>query len=105
MKLFHRIPSWIRNKYFISASAFLVWITFFDSKDLITQYQRKKELTTLRKSKSYYEKEIASESKMLEELKSNPAAIEKFAREKYLMKRDNEELFLIRKPEDKAENK
>ena len=101
MKLFHRIPSWVRNKYLIAASAFLVWIAFFDSKDLITQYQRKRELTALQKSKAYYENEIAKESKLLESLKSNPEAIEKYAREKYLMKRDNEDLYIIQKPENK----
>lgn len=101
MKLVSRIPSWLRNKYFISASAFVVWICFFDSKDLITQYQRRKELTALQKSKAFYQKEIATESKMLDQLKSNPEAIEKYAREKYLMKKDNEDLFLIEKPENK----
>jgi cell division protein FtsB len=53
----------------------------------------------MQESKAYYTAEIAKERKALEELKSNPAAIEKYAREKYLMKRDNEDLFIIQKPE------
>lgn len=70
---------------------------FFDAKDILTQHERTKELHEMQQSKAYYTAEIAKERKALEELKSNPAAIEKYAREKYLMKRDNEDLFIIQK--------
>lgn len=95
MKFFSHIPSWAKNKYFVSLAAFIVWMIFFDTKDLLTQRERTRELRELQESKAYYTAEIAKEKKALEELKSNPAAIEKYAREKYLMKRDNEDLFLI----------
>jgi cell division protein DivIC len=99
MKLFSHIPSWAKNKYLISLVAFIVWMIFFDAKDILTQRERTQELRELQESKAYYTAEIAREKKALEELKSNPAAIEKFAREKYMMKRDNEDLFIIQKPE------
>ena len=99
MKLLSHIPSWAKNKYFISLAAFVVWMIFFDAKDILTQRERTQELRELQESKAYYTAEIAKERKALEELKSNPAAIEKFAREKYMMKRDNEDLFIIQKPE------
>lgn len=99
MKLFSQIPSWLKNKYFISLAAFIIWMLFFDAKDMISQRQRSRELQELQKSKSYFTQEIAKEKKSLEELKTDPAAIEKYAREKYLMKRDNEDLFIIEKPE------
>jgi cell division protein DivIC len=102
MKFLTRIPSWIRNKYLIASVIFFVWIAFFDSKDLLNQYDRKKQLQALQKSKAYFEEEIANERKALEELKSNPAAIEKYAREKYLMKKDDEDLFLIQAPPAEA---
>jgi cell division protein FtsB len=70
-------------------------MVFFDDKDIMTQKERTNELIELQESKAYYLSEIARERKALEELKSNPAAIEKFAREKYFMKRDNEDLFLV----------
>ena len=95
MKLLTHIPSWIRNKYFISAAAFCVVVLFLDRNDFFTQLDRQKELRNLEKSKAYYSKEIVSERKELEALKSNPAIVEKYAREKYLMKRENEELFLV----------
>jgi cell division protein FtsB len=99
MAVLNRIPAFLKNKYLITLAAFVVWILFFDDKDLLTQRERNRELTEMRESKAYYLSEIAKERKSLEELKSNPAAIEKLAREKYLMKRENEDLFLVEKPE------
>jgi len=74
-----------------------VWILFFDNRDLITSHFREKgELLKLQESKKYYEQQIALTRQELDQLKTNPALLEKYAREKYLMKRDNEDLFLIR---------
>ena len=101
MRLFSYIPSFLRNKYFIAASAFVTWMLFFDEKDVFTQRDRRGELDEMKQSKEYFIREIAREQKALEELKSDPAAIEKYARENYLMKRDNEDLFLIHTPENK----
>jgi len=99
MQILSRIPSWAKNKYIITLIAFIIWMIFFDAKDILTQRERGNELREMKESKAYYTAEIAKERKALEELKSNPAAIEKYAREKYLMKRDNEDLFIIQKPE------
>lgn len=95
MKFLSRIPSWLRNKYFISLVAFATILFFFDKNDLLTQYARVIELKELYQSKAYYTAKISSESKDLEQLKTNPATLEKYAREKYMMKRDNEDLFII----------
>jgi len=99
MNLFSRIPSWLKNKYVLTLIAFVLWMIFFDAKDILTQRERSNELRQLQESKAYYTDEIAKERKALEELKSNPAAIEKYAREKYLMKRENEDLFVIQRAE------
>jgi hypothetical protein len=95
MKLLNLIPAWLKNKYFLSVSAFIVWILFFDPRDVFTQMEHHRELKELQVSKAWYEKEIAKESIEAEQLKTNPATIEKYARENYLMKRDNEDIFLI----------
>jgi hypothetical protein len=95
MKLLKLIPAWLKNKYFLSVSAFIVWILFFDPRDVFTQMEHRRELKELQVSKAWYQKEIAKESIEAEQLKSNPATIEKYARENYLMKRDNEDIFLI----------
>lgn len=89
------------NKYLISLAAFVVWMLFFDDRDVMTTHIRQPgELKQLRKSKAFYEQEIVETRKELEALKSNTATIEKYAREKYLMKRDNEDLFLVKEATD-----
>lgn len=95
------IPAWLKNKYFISLASFAAILFFFDKNDLFSQNERRKELRDLQQSKQYYTGQIATERKELEQLKTNPAILEKYAREKYLMKRDNEDLFVLpQKPEN-----
>jgi cell division protein FtsB len=100
MNLLTHIPSWLKNKYLISFTVFCIVILFLDKNDLLTQFDRRKELRELQHSKNYYTTQIATEQKELEALKSNPATVEKYAREKYLMKRDDEELFIIPEKHD-----
>jgi cell division protein DivIC len=96
MKFLTHIPSWLKNKYLLTAAGFIVWILFFDARDFITSHFRERsELQKLEQSKKYYEQQIAVTKQELDQLKTNPAVLEKYAREKYLMKRDNEDLFLI----------
>jgi cell division protein DivIC len=95
MKLLTHIPRFLKNKYLIAIAAFCVVLLFLDKNDLFTQLDRRKELKELQVSRKYYTTQIAAERKELEALKSNPATLEKYAREKYLMKRDGEELFII----------
>ena len=85
----------LRNKYVASIIVFVIWIAFFDRNDLLTQWDRKNELQKLETSKKFYEAEIANTKKDLLELNNNPAILEKFAREKFYLKRPNEEIFLI----------
>ena len=96
MKLSARLPSWHKSKYLLTLTGFAVWMLFFDDRDIITTYYRHRhELKQLQQSKTYYEEQIAGTLKALGQLKLNAATIEKYAREKYLMKRDNEDLFVI----------
>lgn len=95
MKFLKRIPAWIKNKYFLSLSAFIIWILFFDPRDVFTQMEHRRELKELQTSKAWYQKEVAKETAEAEQLKTNPSIVEKYAREKYLMKRDNEDIFII----------
>ncbi len=102
MNKFSFLFTLVRNKYFVSAVVFVVWISFFDRNDLITQYDRKKELEKLETSKNYYQAEITSTKKELSDLSNNPEVLEKIAREKFFLKRPNEEVFII---EDSTEIK
>jgi cell division protein DivIC len=95
LKLIQRLPPWLRNKYFITAIAFAVWLLFFDDRDIITQVRHTRELHQLEESRNYYLDEISSTSAELNKLKSDPATLEKYAREKYRMKKDDEDLYII----------
>jgi len=97
-----RLSQLFRNKFFWVTAAFLVWMLFFDKNDLLSQYQYHQQLSKLKTERDFYTKETEKVSKDLSELSSNPAQLEKFAREKYLMKKDNEDVFVIVK--DKASN-
>lgn len=98
MKLLHHIPSFLRNKYLLSLTVFAVWMVFFDKNDFFTQLERNRNLAEIERSKDYYEQKITESRKFSRDIQSNAAAIEKFAREKYLMKRENEDLFLVQSP-------
>jgi cell division protein FtsB len=90
------IPAWLKNKYILTASFFAVWMLFFDTRDIITtHFKQRGELMRLQESKAYYQQEIEKTRNELEQLKSDPRILEKYAREKYRMKKDNEDLFVI----------
>lgn len=91
----------IKNKYFISVIAFAVWMLFFDKNDILSQYEYRAEVNKLQQEKDFYLKETATVKKDLKELDSNLNTAEKFAREKYFMKKDNEDVFVIVKGETK----
>jgi len=97
----NRLLDIFRNKYFLSAAAFVVWMLFFDKNDMLSQYEYRGEVNKLQAEKEFYEKEIATVKKDLNELSTNLNTAEKFAREKYLMKKDNEDVFVIIRQEPK----
>lgn len=84
-----------QNKYIIALCAFIFLMLFIDHNDIFVQLHRHSQLKDLLASKQYYEKQIEQTRKNLNDLQNNPAALEKFAREKYLMKKDNEDIFTI----------
>lgn len=85
----------LRNKYLVSLTAFAVFMLFFDRNDVFTQLERKKQLRELEDSKGFYKEEILKTKKELTDLQNNPAALEKYARENFYMKRDNEDVFIV----------
>ena len=98
--VFTRILPVIRNKYLLSLVVFSVWMVFFDDRDVITTHFRyKSELNKLEESKEYYQLQISQTRAELGKLQTDPALLEKYARERYRMKKDNEDLYII---EDKV---
>lgn len=98
-QLIDHIPSWLKNKYVLTAIGFAIWILFIDDRDFITTHFRHvHELHRLEAQKAWYQGQISTVQAELDQLKRNPATLEKYAREKYLMKKDGEDLFIIQKP-------
>jgi cell division protein DivIC len=85
----------LKNKYLLAIVFFAVWLTFFDRYDLITQSEFRNELNDLRNERKYYLQEINKNNEIMNALKNDSVALEKFAREKYLMKKENEDIFVI----------
>jgi cell division protein FtsB len=73
----------------------VVWIVFFDKNDLKTQLELRDDVKKLQEERNYYAAEIKQITSDISELNTNPETLEKFAREKYLMKKDNEDIFVI----------
>jgi len=93
-----RLFTLFKNKYFIISFAFVIWMIFFDRNDLFSQYQYRSQLNKLKKERDFYQKETDKVKKDLEELTTDPQKLEKFAREKYLMRKNNEDVFVIVHP-------
>ena len=91
------IPKPFKNKYVITLLAFAFWIIFIDDYNLIKQYQLHKNIQDLESQKTYYLSEIEKDSTKFHLIQSNQEEQEKFAREKFLMKKNNEDLFILRK--------
>ena len=98
-----RLLELFRNKYFVATAAFVVWMLFFDKNDMLSQYEFRTELSKLQEEKDFYVKETAQVKQDLNELSTNLKSAEKFAREKYFMKKANEDIFIIVKAKPKQD--
>ncbi|MEN8249397.1 MAG: septum formation initiator family protein [Bacteroidota bacterium] len=83
------------NFYIVLGTIFLLWLIFFDSNDLYTQIKQKAKLETLEDEKEFYLEKIEEVKEDREELMSNDELLEKFAREKYLMKKPEEDVYVV----------
>jgi cell division protein DivIC len=95
-----KIPPFLRNKYFLTLSIFLIWILFLDSNNLIERYNQLSELNKLKKDKEYYTRKIEEDRRKLNELKTDNHNLEKFAREQYRMKKKDEDLYIVLTPQE-----
>lgn len=89
----------LRNKYFLTSVAFLLFILLFSQNNLIERFYNLNELNKLKKQKEYYLKIIKENTEKINLLKNDPKHIEKFAREEYLMKKTDEDVFVFRDKE------
>jgi hypothetical protein len=95
-----KLPKPLRNKYLILFLLFILWVVFIDDYNLINQSKIKNTVDDLKSQKEFYITEIKSDSTELYKLQNDPAEQERFAREKFLMKKENEDIFIIREREN-----
>jgi cell division protein FtsB len=74
---------------------FVILMAFIDHNDIFVQMNHRRQLNDLLTSKQFYEQQIEQTKKSLANLQNNPAALEHYAREKFFLKRDNEDLFIV----------
>ncbi len=95
MRAWKRILPFLKNKYILSLIIFFIWILVFDQNNLIDRYINYREIRQLEKDNQYFRDRIKKDSVRMNELKTDNENLEKFAREQYLMKRENEDIFII----------
>lgn len=94
-EIWERIGPTVKNKYFITLTVFGLYLLFFDQNNLMDRFEAMANLKQLQKDKEYYIEKIEEDTKRMKELKTNDENLEKFAREQYLMKKPNEDVFII----------
>jgi cell division protein FtsB len=90
-----KLPKAFRNFYVVTGGIFFIWILALDSNNLITRFQLTSKFNSLENEKEYYEEKIKEVEKDRNELFGDRESLEKFAREKYLMKKETEDIFVI----------
>jgi cell division protein FtsB len=89
-----KILNLLKKTYIIIILFFVVWMTFFDTNSLLMHFELNQKIKKLKNQKIYYQNEIKKDSTSINEIESD-SGIEKYAREKLFMKKENEEIFLI----------
>ena len=104
-RFFIRIWPWLRNKYVLTLTVFAVWMLFFDQNNLVDRIQMKSEINQLEEDREFFLEQIKTDSARLHELTTDRDNLEKYAREQYLMKKPNEDVFVVIEQKDKKNKK
>lgn len=97
---FDKYKEYLKNYkilYLVLGGIFIIWMTFFDAENWISYYKLRRKLSTLSKERDYYIEQKSLIEKEREKINGEIALLEKFAREKYLMKRKSEDIYVIKK--------
>jgi cell division protein DivIC len=90
-----KLPKPFRNFYVVTIVIFLMWMLLLDSNNLIARFQLSSKLNSLENEKEYYQEKIKEVEKDHDELFGDNESLEKFAREKYLMKKEKEDIYIV----------
>ena len=90
------MKKWYANRYFILALLLIAWLAFFDKNNLVYQHRLSQEIDALENEGKFYEYEIEKLKAQKYALSSDMDLLETYARERYLMKEEDEDLFLLK---------
>jgi cell division protein DivIC len=90
-----KLPKPLRNFYIVTTLCFILWMILLDSNNFIARFQLSSKLNSLENEKEYYEEKIKEVEKDRDELFGDNESLEKFAREKYLMKKESEDIYIV----------
>jgi cell division protein DivIC len=94
-KLISSVLKKIKKEMLFASVFFILWIGFFDDYNLVQHFRDQNKLEQLIEQKEYLKAKILSDRRKIHELRTNQKNLEKFAREQFLMKKKNEEVFVI----------
>lgn len=94
--MFKKLPRPFQNFYVVVSVVFLLWMIFFDANNLIARFQMSSKLSGLESERSYYQEKYKETEKDRDEVFGDRESIEKFAREKYLMKKETEVIYVVK---------
>jgi cell division protein DivIC len=94
-KFFLKIWPWVRNKYILTIAVFTIWMLFFDQNNMVDRIQMTNEIKQLESDLHYYQEQIDKDSARYHELTTDKENLEKYAREQFLMKKANEDVFVV----------
>ena len=99
-QFFVKIWPWLKNKYVLTLTIFFIWILFFDQNNMVDRLKMSGEIRQLEEDRHYYLEQIDKDSTRLHELTTDKDNLEKYAREQFLMKKPNEDVFVVIEEED-----
>ena len=94
-EVFLKIWPWLKNKYVLTISVFAIWMLFFDQNNMVDRLKMSGEIRQLEADREYYLEQISKDSIRLHELTTDKDNLEKYAREQFLMKKKNEDVFVV----------
>ena len=98
---FLRIWPWLKNKYVLTIAVFAIWMLFFDQNNIVDRIKMTNEIRQLEEDRKFYQEQIQKDSARLSELTTNKENLEKYAREQFLMKKPDEDVFVVVEEKEK----
>ena len=105
LKIWLKLWPWLKNKYVLTIAVFAIWMLFFDQNNMVDRIKMSSEIRQLEEDREYYREQIRKDSTRLNELTTDQENLEKYAREQFLMKKPDEDIFVVLEEKEKKGRK